>query len=157
PGFGLFVSANGSVTFSLARPNDSSTRDVLKLSFTGASASPTILGQNPLTSRSNYFGGGTAYTNVAQYGQVLVGNLYPGIDLVFHQANSGARQLQYDFVIHPGANPAAVQLSWQGATGVQTDAQGNLSIETAGQPLLESAPTLYQQAADGSHQPVSGG
>ena len=81
-------------------------------------------------------------------------NVYPGIDLVWHAA--AGRQLEYDFVVHPGADPSAIQLHISGASGLSTDAQGNLLIQTAGGTLEQRAPVLSQASTNGVSQAVSG-
>jgi hypothetical protein len=112
--------------------------------------------QQELTSRSNYFTGQdpTAWqTDVTQYGQVSTHNLYPGIDAVY--SGNSQQQLEYDLVVAPGADPAAIHLSLQGAQGLRLDDQGNLLIQTSGGTLVEQTPTLYQ-THDGVRQAVTG-
>jgi hypothetical protein len=43
-------------------------------------------------------------TGVATFAKVRVGELYPGVNLVYY---GNQRQLEYDFTIAPGANPAS--------------------------------------------------
>src|SRR5262249_3338837 len=153
PGFGFFVTADGSATFSLPRPDDVTTRDVLKLTFPGANPNPAVVGLDPLASRSNYFTGTDPspwHPDVANHRRVVVKDPSPGSGLASHQAASGGRQLEYDFTVNPGAAPSALRLAWQGAAGLQVGDQGQLPVQTAGQPLVESAPVAYQTAADGT-------
>jgi hypothetical protein len=48
-------------------------------------------------------------TNVASYARVHCRNVYPGVDLVYYGKQG---RLEYDFVIAPGADPAAQPLSF---------------------------------------------
>ena len=55
---------------------------------------------------SNYFIGrdpNNWHTDVPQFAKVRYRNVYPGIDVVFY---GNASDLEYDFVVSPGANPA---------------------------------------------------
>jgi hypothetical protein len=42
-------------------------------------------------------------------------DIYPGIDLHFHGEQ---RQLEYDFILSPGADPTLIQMGFDGATAV---------------------------------------
>jgi len=42
------------------------------------------------------------------HSRVTAANLYNGIDLVYYGAN---RRMEYDFIVHPGADPAAIQFT----------------------------------------------
>src|SRR5262249_26972042 len=86
--------------------------------------------------------------------QVTYHGLYPGVDAVYY--GNANRQLEYDFVVAPGADYHAIQLGLVGAQSTQLDAQGELLLNTAGGQLVQKAPTLYQLAGDGTKQPVTG-
>jgi hypothetical protein len=171
-GFDLFVT-DTSVVFSIARPSTNTSTsvssrgqpigntlsDVFRMNFVGANAHPQIVGEQELQSQSNYFLGTDANqwrAGVSQYGQVVVKNLYPGIDLVFHSV-AGSRQLEYDFVVNPGADPSAIRMSYTGLQGVQLGTQNSLVLRTAGGNLTQQAPVLYQTAVNGQRQVVTGG
>ena len=78
---------------------------VLRMSLVGASESARVSGLEQLPGKSNYFIGNDPKkwrTDVANYAKVRYQNVYPGVDLVYY-GNQG--QLEYDFVVAPGANP----------------------------------------------------
>ncbi|MFL5242523.1 MAG: SBBP repeat-containing protein [Gemmataceae bacterium] len=159
PGFELFLTGNAAF-LSLTRPSDTPspitiTQDVISLQFTGASATPQIATARELPNRSNYFIGSDPsawLADVTQFGQVSYKDLYPGIDLNYY---GNGHQLEYDFVVAPGADPNQILLNWQGLTGLSTDQQGNSVLQTAGGSLVEQAPVIYQ-IVDGVRQTVSG-
>ena len=77
------------------------------LTWRGASlAKPLPL--DPQPTRVNYFNGATKRTNIPTFGRLRAAKLYPGIDLVYYGTD---RQLEYDFIVHPGANPANIRFS----------------------------------------------
>src|SRR5205823_908351 len=91
------------------------TSDQLTLRFDGA-ATPRLVGQEELTSRSNYFIGDDStqwHTNVPNYGSVVYQGLAPGVDAVFYSTSAG--QLEYDLRLAPAADASAVTLRWEGA------------------------------------------
>jgi hypothetical protein len=104
-------------------------KDVLRMQLVGANANPRVAGVDPQATTSNYFvGNDPSYwrTNVANYGKVEYQAVYPGIDLVYY---GNQRQLEYDFVVGPGANPGVIQLSFQGAQNLTLDAQGDSELD----------------------------
>src|SRR5581483_6499343 len=92
------------------------------------------------------------HTDVPNYGEVVYKDVYPGIDLDFHSASG--RQLEYDFVVAPGADPSEIQLGWQGLNSVTPDGRGDLLLATAGGgTVTEQAPAAYQLVG-GARVPV---
>src|SRR3982074_3815304 len=83
---------------------------VLRMKLVGANPSARILGVNRQPGSSNYFIGNDParwQTNVANSSRVSYSNAYPGIDLVYY---GNQQQLEYDFVVAPGADPRAILL-----------------------------------------------
>ena len=121
----------------------------------GVSARPHITGLEPLAGRSHYYSGDDPTkwrTNIPRYAKVKYESIYPGIDLVFY-GNHG--ELEYDFVIAPGGDPAAIQLEFAGAEGLTVDADGHLILHAAGGTLVQRAPAIYQEIG-GVKRNVSG-
>ena len=103
---------------------------------------------------SNYFVGNDSskgHTNIANYAEVAYNGVYRGINLVYH---GDQQQLEYDFVVQPGASPGAIRLAFGGVTGKSLDAQGNLVLHTSGGDMVEHAPVAYQ-VVDGVQHAVA--
>jgi len=67
-----------------------------------------------LASTSNYFIGDDSTkwrSNVSTYSKVKCEGIYSGIDLVYY---GNQRQLEYDFVVAPGADPNRIRRKFQG-------------------------------------------
>lgn len=127
----------------------------LGVSLVGAKPAAPAVASDPLITRSNYLVGSDPsqwHTNIPNFGQVTYRGVYPGIDLVYH-GNQG--QLEYDFNVAPGADPGAITLAVQGATGMALDGQGDLVLHTAAGDVLEQVPVVYQDSG-GVRQAVSG-
>ncbi len=159
PGFSLFLTGSAA-TFALPLTGQAAANgpglDVLKLDFVGAGASPTFSGQQQLPSTSNYFVGTNPagwHPDVPNFARAVLSNVYPGIDVAFYGTNS--RTLEYEFIVHAGASPSAIQLNWEGVSGLSTDQQGNLDLQTADGALVEQAPVVYQAGAAGARQSVT--
>jgi streptogramin lyase len=114
-----------------------------------ANRSAVVAGEGPSPGTSNYFLDSDPsqwHTAIPNYSRVVYHGVYPGIDLLYY---GNQRQLEYDFTIAPGADPAAITLAFQGADNVSLDDQGDLVLHTSGGDVVEQAPVLYQDAGGG--------
>jgi len=106
-----------------------------------------------LPGKSNYFVGNDPSkwrTDVAHYARVSYQDVYPGVNLAYHGAQS---QVEFDFVVAPGANPAPIGFHFTGARRVKTDDSGNLLISSAAGDVLLHKPVAYQEQ-NGTRQTV---
>jgi len=128
--------------------------DVVRLSFLGANPNAKAAGLDRLPGKSNYFLGDNPakwHTNVPNYGKLRYEGVYPGIDLVYY---GNQRQLEYDFVVAPGAAPGAIRLAVgaglalpsgaRQAAPLHIDAHGDLLIATDGGEVRFRKPVIYQ-------------
>jgi Abnormal spindle-like microcephaly-assoc'd, ASPM-SPD-2-Hydin/Beta-propeller repeat len=123
---------------------------VLRMKLVGAHASPEIFGFDELAGKSNYFIGNDPAnwrTNVPNYRKVRYRDTYPGVDLVYY---GNQLQLEYDFVVAPGANPRAIILEI--GTGARQNApqvakNGDLVVPTDAGEVRFHTPVVYQAAA----------
>lgn len=148
---------NSSANFVL--PN-SGARDAsattLTMKFVGASGSATVVGMDKVSSVTNFVDAdapSTSHYNVPNYAEAVIQNVYPGIDAVFFTNSSHA--LEYDFIVHAGANPSAINLQWAGSSGISTDARGDLDLKVTGGTLAEQAPAAFQASAGTGQQNVA--
>ena len=162
PGYTAFLTAGGlvlslrpsAVVASSSSP-ELSDAATLFFSFVGAAKNPTVKGEDPLPGRVNYFLGNDPakwHTNVPIYGRVRYQNVYPGIGLVYYGNGS---QLEYDFEIQPGADPRRIQLEIRGATRIELDQEGNLTLNLGNGEVHFQSPVIYQEQM-GRRIPVNG-
>ena len=152
-GYGLALGTGGAAV-SLSQ-GASTAPDVVSMNLVGANPSASVSGLDPLPGKVNYFLGADPSqwrTNVPTFGKVQYQDAYPGIDLIYY-GNQG--QLEYDFVVSPGANPSQIAISYPGATSLALDPGGNLVVGTAGGSLVVDRPVVYQQVG-GLNQSVPG-
>jgi len=161
PGYGLSLTATEAV-LSLNRTTEAQavgpqrfSAAEIRMELVGANPAANVSGQEPLPGVVNYFIGNDPAqwrTNIPTFGRVAYNAVYPGIDLVYY---GNQRQLEYDFVVAPGADPSIIRLGFGGAEQMTLDAQGNLVLHTSGGDVIQHAPVLYQQV--GSNRiPVDG-
>ena len=135
-----------------ARPRKSA---VVRMTLLNANPKSQATGHDALPGKSNYFIGNDPAkwrTNIPNYAKVKYEGVYPGVDLVYY-GNQG--QLEYDFVVAPGADPRLVTLAFEGAREVHIDARGELVLGVEGGEVRQHKPVVYQEVA-GVKQEVAG-
>jgi hypothetical protein len=83
------------------------------MTVVGADAHARVTGAGPVPGKANYFIGKDPakwHSGVPTYSRVKYEALYPGIDLVYYGEQ---RQLEYDFVVAPGADPPRSRSDWK--------------------------------------------
>jgi uncharacterized repeat protein (TIGR01451 family) len=116
------------------------------MQFPGANRVPEMLGLGQLPGKTSYFRGDDPsrwISGIPQFAQVRYFNVYPGVDLLFY---GNRRQLEYDFLVVPGADPAAIRVAFEGADKLAIDPQGNLTLHLASTRLRFRKPVAYQDA-----------
>jgi len=128
----------------------------LRLHLVGANSTPRIDGVRRLPGESHYFSSADSrqwVTHVPHYAGVEMRGVYPGIDLTYYGDHS---DLEYDFVVAPGASPRAIDIDIAGARSVDVNGRGELVVRTAAGNLVWRAPTMYQDVGS-VRRPVRGG
>jgi hypothetical protein len=121
-------------------------RTTLHMKLAGANPAPEVAGLDQLPGKSNYFIGKDPTkwrTNVSHYAKVEYKGIYPGVDLVYY---GNQRQLEYDFVVAPGADPGLIKLRFEGAKKLSLDERGDLVLRTANGDVRQRKPVVYQEA-----------
>jgi uncharacterized protein (TIGR03437 family) len=120
----------------------------------GANANTKLAPADRLPGVANYFlGKGSEWqADVPGFGRVRYSGVYSGIDLVFHGEE---HRLEYDFIVAPHADPAAIQLEISGQRSLRIDEAGDLVISTDAGEIRWKKPEIYQQA-NGARHPIEG-
>lgn len=118
---------------------------VVRMKLKGANAKPAVRGMEILPGRTSYFFGGDKskwQVGVEHFSKVKFSQVYPGIDMVYRFTNGN---VEYDFVLAPGADPWRILMSFEGAKSLRLDPKGNLVLGVEGGELTYKAPELYQR------------
>ncbi len=128
---------------------------VVRMRLVGANTQPEVTGLDPLPGKSNYFIGDDParwQRDVPSYARVKYADVYPGIDLVYY---GNQRQLEYDILVAPNADPGRIALAFEGVQKVSLDTEGNLVLQTSHGDIAQRKPVIYQYIG-GKRQPVDG-
>ena len=117
---------------------------VVRMRFDGTDGAKRIVGEEPAESKTNYFVGkdpATWRAEVPAFSRVRYHDVYAGVDVVYY---GNAQQLEYDFVLAPGAKASAIDLAFEGIDAVMIDRNGDLVLRTAAGDLRQKRPIAYQ-------------
>src|SRR5258708_1572222 len=171
-GYTLFLTQGGEAVLTLRKPAPKpkslraaahvpaaetvSPSAVVRMNLAGANRTPQIEGVDELPGKANYFIGNDQTkwrTNVPLFTKVKYRDVYRGVDLVYY---GNQKELEYDFIIAPGADPHSVTLKFTGQKNLSLDAQGGLVLGVKGSEVRLEKPRIYQ-AIDGTRKEISAG
>jgi hypothetical protein len=145
----------------IQNPKSKIENEFVRLRLVGANPKAEVMGSDELPGKANYFIGDDPKkwrTNVPTFAKVRYHDVYPGVDLVYYGNQGG--QLEYDFVVAPGADPTAIALDVGAGLApargrpqgppLQIDRDGDLVIGTQGGEIRFHKPLIYQPSAGSS-------
>jgi hypothetical protein len=115
----------------------------------------SVAAEDQLPGKVNYFLGNDPskwYTGLPTYARVRYSAVYPGIDLVYY---GNQRQLEFDFLVAPKADPAQIRLHFDAKSHLAINASGDLEVAAGNTTALLHKPIIYQQF-NGKRQTISG-
>jgi hypothetical protein len=125
---------------------------VLRIQLAGANAASKAIGRDQLPGKANYLIGndpGRWRINIPTYERVAFPDVYPGVDLVYYGNHC---ELEYDFVLRPGARPQSIALNIRGSESMEVDTHGDLVLRTAGGIIRQRRPVIYQEIDRRRHE-----
>jgi hypothetical protein len=140
------------------RPSAPAHGGIVRMKLTGSQPWDAITGLEPTGGVSNYFIGNDREqwkTDIPHFARLNVAGIYNGIDMVFYSHGS---DLEYDFVVAPGADPKQIRLVFEGVDGRRVDGKsGDLILTTSGgSEIRHVRPKVYEQAANHKNIEVAG-
>jgi hypothetical protein len=141
--------------------SSSATQEVVRMTLAGVAdqgQSVEVSGEDQLPGKVNYFLGNDPdrwRTDLPTYAKVRYNSVYPGVDLVYY---GNQRQLEYDFVVAPGANAARIGLQFAAANRLQLRIapDGDLVLQGAEGEAVFHKPVVYQEK-NGVRQTIRAG
>jgi hypothetical protein len=113
-----------------------------QINLVGANPNAQAIVEIPLDGHHNYFFGSDSCkwaSNVLAYASILYKNVYAGIDF---RVSSLGKNLKYDFILQPGADPSLIKIEYCGVNGIDKHDE-ELKIETIFGTLTELKPVSY--------------
>jgi Bacterial Ig-like domain (group 3)/Beta-propeller repeat/Protein of unknown function (DUF1573) len=123
---------------------DGEKTDIIRMHLGGANRATQVIGVDRLPGTVNYFIGNNPAqwrSGVPTFARIKYAGVYPGIDLVYY---GNQRQLEYDFIVAPGANPNPIRFEFAGAGKLKLTADGHLAVSAANGAIAFHKPVAYQ-------------
>ncbi len=130
-------------------------RSVVRMVLVGSNRAAEASADTP-AGVANYFIGADPsrwLRGVPTFGRVRVRSVYPGVDVVYYGRQE---ELEYDFVLAPGADPTVIALAFEGVERARDEGDGDVLLRVAGGELRLRRPVVYQEVA-GVRRPVAAG
>ena len=131
-----------------SRPRTTGKTSIVSMRLVGASAASSAVGESPLPGKVNYYIGNDPkrwHENIPTFAKVRYSGVYPGVDLVYYGTEG---QLEYDFVVAPGADPDQIRVAFDGARP-KLDTNGDIVLARGSAEVRLRNVIVYQQKAGG--------
>jgi beta-propeller repeat-containing protein len=121
---------------------------VLTMRLQEGNSTPAVQAVDKRKSFGSYFVGKKEnwIPRVEHFDKVRYVEVYPGIDLEFY---GKGRQIEHDFIVAPGSDPATIRFRLSGADVLQIEDDGDLGITIGETKLRFSAPYSYMRSGAG--------
>ncbi len=116
---------------------------LFSLELQGANTQAKIHKEDQTLFQEHYYTTNTpaaGITHVATFEKIVYENIYPHIDWVVYSKGKG---LKYDFIVHPGGDPALIRLKIRDAEKTSLTAEGSLLMQTSLGTVQEQAPVSF--------------
>ena len=126
---------------------------VVRMRMVGANPKAKIRGAGTPQGHTNYLIGRDKskwVRDIPNYSKVRYTGIYNGVDLEYY---GNQQELEHDFIVKPGADPASIRLAYDGVKRTEIAANGELHLETANGALEQKKPVAYQ-TINGKRQSV---
>jgi len=143
-GYALFLTKSEAV---LSLRDQGARSRTIRLRLVDATPNAIVEGIDPLSGTVNYFVGnepGQWRSGVPTFEKVKYSQVYSGVDLLYY---GNQQRLEYDFIVHPGADPRTIGLAFEGSDGVEVDASGDLCVRMGDKEVRWLKPVAYQEVS----------
>jgi gliding motility-associated-like protein len=130
----------------------------MDMELVGANPHAEIISEGKSEDFTNYYQPDLIQTH--SYQKIIYKNIYPGIDWVIYLAKdieteeptndnstlkiNHSKLFKYDFIVHPGADPALIRLKYKNTEQIYLDQFGNLILRNRLGDIRENAPEVFQ-------------
>lgn len=123
----------------------------LNMRWQGANPDGHLIAENEV---SNYYTygdqkdkSGKSTIKANAFKKIIYQNIYPHIDVeyVFPENKEG---IEYNFILHPGADAASIKMKYDGAKNLSLDDDGNLKIKSVFGVFTDHVPVTYYRGGE---------
>lgn len=108
----------------------------------GANTNAMLIAEQPLTDVVNVIRNNKTIANIQSFYKVTYKDIYPGIDLEFVAEKGSKKPVEYNFIVHPGADASLIRLHYKGANDLALK-ENRIAIQLNHGILEESIPASW--------------
>jgi hypothetical protein len=112
------------------------------IELVGANQAATLTADMPGDAVSNVINERGEFRNIRNFQRITYTDIYPGIDLEFVADPKSDKNVEYNFIVHPGADPGRIQLRYKGSRKVALRNE-RIVVETVHGKLQERIPASW--------------
>ena len=126
---------------------EGSQQAAVRMSFAGADQKATVRGEDELPGKVYHVNGAVTgpLRGNPTFGRVKYSGIYPGIDAVYY---GNERQLEFDLVVAPHADPNRIRLAFSGADKPHLTRSGEVGLKVGDEQVTLRKPVIYQEHGD---------
>lgn len=111
----------------------------------GSDPEAVLIAEKPIAgSTANVINSRGVFSSILEYGQVTYKDIYPGIDLEFVARQGRDKPIEYNFIVHPGADASQIRMRYSNGDDI-TLKNGMIEMKLAFGVLKEKIPLSYTQ------------
>lgn len=118
----------------------------ISITLQNAQSRSAVKAAEPSETRSGFLYDGKLVEGLLNYRKVRYENVWRGIDVIYYGTG---HDLEYDFVLQPGADPRKIRMSFNGIDSLRVDSAGNLLVGTPARDIVQHKPRIYQRSGNG--------
>ncbi|MFA6057573.1 MAG: GEVED domain-containing protein [Taibaiella sp.] len=130
----------------LAMPTEQASTKVqfhrVDIELEGANPNPELVVANALSGTDIVMDGASEIRDIHSYGKVTYKDIYPGIDLEFLAKKGRDKPVEYNFIVHPGADASQIKMHYKGADEIALK-DGQIEMKLAFGTLKEKIPASF--------------
>ncbi|MEO8660775.1 MAG: SBBP repeat-containing protein, partial [Bryobacteraceae bacterium] len=136
--------------FTVVLPEQDGENRTVRMSILNGNAKAEPRPIEKLNLRTSYLVGKRSEwrTAVSTFKKVRYQGVLPSIDIEYRPAGE---QLEFDFILQPGAEPHDIALHYEGQDGMLIDEQGSLVVIAGQTRMVQAIPAIYQRAGASVH------
>lgn len=112
------------------------------IELAGGNPNAILEAGDPLAETSNIFNEHGSFESIHSYRKITYKNIYPGIDMEFVARKGSAKPVEYNFIVHPGADASRIRMKYNGQNSISLK-QGKIEMMLNHGKLSEYIPASW--------------
>lgn len=126
------------------KKNDDLTFHRVDIDLEGANPDAQLIAEQPSAETINIFNELGSFTGIHSYRKITYKDIYPGIDLEFIARKGANKPVEYNFIVHPGADASLIRMKYNSGSEISLK-DNKVEMHLAFGVLKENIPASFTQ------------